>query len=188
MNKKSIFVLIGLFGLIGWAVYDNFLSKPSSNDIQQVKEATVVNGEMGLENGNKAPDFQLESLNGETIRLSDLEGKKVILNFWATWCPPCKAEMPHMQDFYDEQKDKNVELLSVNLTTAEKNVKDIETFVHEYELTFPIVLDQEGEIRDLYQAISIPTTYFIDSEGFIRKKVIGPMDKEMMYELVKSMN
>lgn len=188
MNKKSILVLIGLLGLIGWAIYDNFLSKPSSSDTRQVEETTVVNAEIGLEMGNKAPDFELESLSGEAVKLSDFEGKKLILNFWATWCPPCKAEMPHMQEFYVEQKEKNVEVLAVNLTTAEKSINDIETFVHDYELTFPVILDQDGEIGNMYQAISIPTTYIIDSDGIIQNKVIGPMDKEMMYELVRSMN
>ena len=77
--------------------------------------------EIGLQEGNKAPDFQLKTLNGTDVKLSELQGKKVILNFWATWCPPCKAEIPHMQDFYESSNKTEVEILAVNLTTSEKN-------------------------------------------------------------------
>lgn len=115
-----------------------------------------------------------------------MAGKKVILNFWATWCPPCKAEMPHMQEFYVDQKGNKVEILAVNLTTAEKDSNNIGKFVNDYGLTFPILLDSNGEIGETYQAFSIPTSYIIDTKGIIRKKIVGPMDKEMMSELINS--
>lgn len=105
MNKKSLFVLIGLFGLIGWAIYDNFFSEQVSNSdvqVEQKKEETVETDskdKTGLETGNKAPDFQLQTFTGEELSLSDLYGKKVVLNFWASWCPPCKAEMPICKTF-----------------------------------------------------------------------------------------
>ena len=117
-----------------------------------------------------------------------MKGKRLILNFWATWCPPCKAEMPHMQKFYQEQKGNNIEILAVNLTTGEKNPKDVAKFVKDYGLTFPILLDSSGEIGEAYQAFTIPTSYIIDSHGIIKKKIIGPMDKEMMTELIKSID
>ena len=197
MNKKSILVLIGLFGLIGWAIYDNFFSEQVSNSNIQVgqekeekeeKEDTDSNDKIGLETGNKAPDFQLQTFTGEELSLSGLQGKKVVLNFWASWCPPCKAEMPHMQNFYVRNQDQNVEILGVNMTTAEKNEMDIGMFIKDYGLTFPIVLDSKGDISILYQAISIPTTYFIDSDGYIQHKVMGPMDQEMLEELVHGMD
>lgn len=194
MNKKSLFVLIGLFGLIGWAIYDNFFSEQVSNSdvqVEQKKEETVETDskdKTGLETGNKAPDFQLQTFTGEELSLSDLYGKKVVLNFWASWCPPCKAEMPHMQNFYVRNQDQNVEILGVNMTTAEKNEMDIGMFIKDYGLTFPIVLDSKGDVSILYQAISIPTTYFIDSVGYIQHKVMGPMDQEMLEELVHGMD
>ena len=137
----------------------------------------------GIEEGNKAPDFQLQTVDGKEIKLSDLQGKKVIVNFWATWCPPCKAEMPHMQEFYLENSN-DVEILAVNLTTSEKNANDVGRFVEDYGLSFPILLDSDGSIGRIYQAFTIPTSYVIDTKGFIQKRIVGPMDQEMMSELI----
>lgn len=93
-----------------------------------------------------------------------------------------------MQNFYVRNQDQNVEILGVNMTTAEKNEMDIGMFIKDYGLTFPIVLDSKGDVSILYQAISIPTTYFIDSVGYIQHKVMGPMDQEMLEELVHGMD
>lgn len=190
MLKKNLFVVIGLSGLIGWGIYDYSNSSTETEKVEQKvdTEETVANNsnDMGLQEGDKAPDFELQTLDQKSIKLSNMVGKKVILNFWATWCPPCKAEMPHMQEFYDEQKGNGIEILAVNLTTAEKNADDIGVFVNDYGLTFPILLDSQGEIGQVYQAFSIPTSYIIDSKGIIRKKIVGPMDKEMMKELINS--
>lgn len=136
-----------------------------------------------LREGAEAPDFELNTLEGETVKLSDYRGKKVILNFWATWCPPCKAEMPHMQKFYEENKDKGVEILAVNLTNMDKGVEEVKTFVKENGLTFPIPLDEEGNAGTTYQAFTIPTSYILDENGVITKKIVGPMDENMMKEL-----
>lgn len=184
---KNLLVILGLAGLIGWAVYDTQFS----DDAKKAKEVQQVDTqiEVGIKEGNRAPDFRLNTLDGKELQLTDMVGKKVILNFWATWCPPCKAEMPHMQDFYEEQKDTNVEVIAVNLTTAEKNTADIGKFVEDYQLTFPIPLDEEGDIGGgTYQAYTIPTSYIIDANGIIRKKIVGPMDKEMMTELINSVD
>lgn len=136
-----------------------------------------------LREGAEAPDFELTTLDGKTVKLSDYRGKKVILNFWATWCPPCKAEMPHMQNFYEENKDQNVEILAVNLTNMDKGRDAIDAFVKEYGLTFPIPLDEEGDAGTTYQAFTIPTSYILDEKGVITKKIVGPMDENMMKDL-----
>ena len=142
----------------------------------------------GVEIGKTAPDFELVTLKGESVKLSDYKGKKVILNFWATWCPPCKAEMPHMQKFYEENKENGIEILAVNLTDIDSGKESIESFVKEYELTFEIPLDQEGVIGRQYQAFTIPTSYLIDTNGVISNKIVGPMDEEMMKSLTEEMN
>lgn len=191
MNKKNLMIVIALIGLIGWGIYDTSLS--SSNKTEKGSEVeetatTSKNLEIGLQEGNKAPNFGLKTLDGQEVKLSDMVGKKVILNFWATWCPPCKAEMPHMQEFYEEQKNNQVTILAVNLTTSEKSSDNIGSFVKDYGLTFPIVLDSEGQVGQTYQAVTIPTSYIIDTKGVIRKKIVGPMDKEMMTELLQSVD
>lgn len=187
--KKNVLVMVGLAGLLGWGIYDFIASSNETEEIKQEEKAAVVSDgqvAIGIQEGNKAPDFQLQTVNGELMKLSDLEGKKVILNFWATFCPPCKAEMPDMQKFYLEQQDHQVEIVAVNLTMGEMNPNDVEAFVNDYGLTFPVLLDLNGDIGQMYQTVTIPTSYLIDSQGIIRKKIVGPMDKEMMNELIES--
>lgn len=185
--KPNIIIMTLLVCMIGWAVYAQINKSTEQTEAVDVKLATSA--EVGLKKGNIAPDFELTTLEGKPVKLSDFKGKKVILNFWATWCPPCKAEMPHMQNFYEEQKNDNgdVEILAVNLSDSEKNNQVVKQFVKEYELTFPILLDTEG-VGDDYQAFTIPTSYVIDSNGIIKHKIVGPMSKEMMEKMVNSIN
>lgn len=129
----------------------------------------------GLEVGNIAPDFELKLLTGEATKLSDYRGKKVMLNFWATWCPPCKAEMPEMQQFYEATKDE-VATLGVNMDPH----ADVAGFVKNMGITFPILLDEKNEVNKDYQIISIPTTFFIDENGVITHKFIGAMTLDDM--------
>lgn len=136
---------------------------------------------VGLDSEEKAPAFSLQTLTGETVALEDYRGKKILLNFWATWCPPCKEEMPDMQKFYEEYKDADFIILAVNVTTTEKNIENITSFVQDYQLTFPIILDEKGEVAHQYELLSYPTSYFIDSDGIIRNKIVGTLSKEVMY-------
>jgi peroxiredoxin len=140
-----------------------------------------------VKEGKAAPDFELTNLEGETVKLSDYQGKKVILNLWATWCPPCQAEMPHMQNFYEKNKDNGIEILAVNLTSMDNGRATIKQFVDDFGLTFQIPLDEDGSIGRQYQAVSIPTSYMIDTKGVISKKIVGPMDETMMENLTKAM-
>jgi peroxiredoxin len=150
--------------------------------------STIKAEKIGLEEGNIAPDFQLMMIDGTEIKLSNMRGKKVIVNFWATWCPPCKAEIPHMQDFYEARDNNKVELLAINLNSSEKNIQSVKEFVKERNLTFPVLLDHEGDIGSRFQAITIPTSYLIDSKGIVRKKIVGPMDKNMMNQLIENVD
>ncbi|MFZ7942279.1 MULTISPECIES: redoxin domain-containing protein [Bacillaceae] len=137
----------------------------------------------GLSIGAKAPDFELKTLTGETVKLSDLKGKKVMLNFWATWCGPCKAEMPEMEQFSKEIGDDTV-ILAVNIDPQ----LDVQSFVDEYKITFPILLDSEDKVNGIYQIMSIPTTYFIDSKGLIKNKYVGTMSLDIMKDFTKKLN
>lgn len=165
-------------------------------------ETTSLGKEMderkiGLSNGDTPPDFTLTSLDGENVTLSELRGKKVVLNFWATWCPPCKAEMPHMQNYYEQYAKKdNVEIIAVNLTseerdvTADAKIDSVMTFRDSFDLTFPILLDQDpkNSIGIAYQILTIPTTYFIDSNGYIQRAIKGPMNVEMLKKYVDALD
>ncbi|MBU8917308.1 TlpA family protein disulfide reductase [Bacillus sp. FJAT-29953] len=132
--------------------------------------------------GAKAPDFELKTLAGETVKISDLKGKKVMLNFWATWCPPCKAEMPDMEQLHKEAGD-DITILAVNIDPQ----LDVQGFVNEYKITFPILLDAEDAVNEKYQVLSIPSTYFIDSKGVIQNKFVGSMKLEEMKEFTSKL-
>lgn len=170
------------------AVKNNMADSKALDNMALGSDVDFLPTAEGLAKGEKAPDFQLTTLDGEEVALSDYEGQKVLLNFWATWCPPCRAEMPHMQTYYEEQaEDKNVVILAVNLTTKDKGLGKIEEFVEEFALEFPIPMDVEGDVGSTYQAVSIPTSYMIDTKGRIQNKVVGPMDESMMEQLVEEM-
>ncbi|MDQ0197922.1 peroxiredoxin family protein [Neobacillus ginsengisoli] len=182
--------IVLLIGLLGWAIFDqnskinteSHIEKPSISAISKDAE------KLGIQKGNMAPDFKLTTINGDDAKLSNYKGKKVILNFWATWCPPCKAEMPNIEEYYKENKDKNVIVLAVNLTTAEKNKDNIQQFIKDHGLTFPVLLDEKGNAGNLYQAFTIPTSYFIDIKGIVQQKIVGPMSKETIETLVSKIN
>jgi peroxiredoxin len=135
---------------------------------------------VGIEPGNKAPDFTLTDIEGKSVSLSDYKGKKVFLNFWASWCPPCKAEMPDMQELYEEKAIGDFEILAVNMTFIEKNKGDELDFVKDNGLTFPIPLDVKGQVMGEYEIMAYPTSFFIDSDGIIRSRVMGAVDKDFI--------
>lgn len=123
--------------------------------------------------GDMAPNFVLKQVNGDqTFELHKLRGKGVMLNFWATYCDPCKEEMPYMEQLYPEYKEKGIEILAVSLDTTELVVKN---FIDDYDLTFPVVHDKRGDVMDLYKIGPIPTTYFINPEGEVVRVVKGPL-------------
>lgn len=144
--------------------------------------------DIDIEKNKRAPDFELLNLSGEKVRLSDYRGKKVFLNFWATWCGPCEIEMPHMESFYKRNKDlENVEIIAVNMTKSEANVENVREFADNYGLTFPVLLDNKGEIEDLYKIISYPSTYLINEDGILISGFIGSVNnEEKVKELVDS--
>ena len=118
-----------------------------------------------------APDFALKDLQGNLVVLKDLRGRVVFLNFWATWCPPCRVEMPSMERLYQELKDRGFVMLAVDM---QENEKLVEAFISSLSLSFPALLDLDGDISFLYGIRGLPTTYIIDREGKIIGKAVGP--------------
>jgi thiol-disulfide isomerase/thioredoxin len=149
--------------------------------ISAAPPGTTTEGDIPApQKGFLAPDFQLETFGHETYRLSDLRGKPVLINFWASWCPPCRSEMPAIQKVYDEYRDQGFEVLAVN-STHQDNLGDAITFAQIRRLTFPILLDRDGSVGRQYEIRSLPTTFFVDSEGIIQDVVIGgPMAEALL--------
>ena len=125
--------------------------------------------------GMTAPNFSLPDLQGKTQRLTDYRGKVVFLNFWATWCKPCKEEMPSMQVLWDNLKNQDFMMLAVSMDRV-TTTKDIPSFVETLKLSFPILTDSWGQTDKRYKLMGVPETYIIDQNGVLREKVIGPRD------------
>lgn len=185
--KKNIGIFIVLALVV--TMLGTYIKKEidRSNAInEQAKGYEVALGEqVGLKKDQLAPDFTLTNLQGEEVTLSDLRGKRVVLNFWATWCPPCEAEMPHMQQYYEKYgQEDNVEIVGVNLTYAKEKVERVEQFIKSYDITFPILLEKDETVASQYEILTIPSTYMIDRDGKIQKKIIGPLDLESLRDNV----
>ena len=129
-------------------------------------------------------DFTLEDLQGNKVTLSDLKGKKVYINFWATWCHPCKEEMPDIEKLYQETKDSDLVILTVNAGEDKKTVQD---FMTKNNYNFTVLLDVKGEVSQLYQVTGIPTSYFIDSKGYLGNGATGAIPLESMKENVNKL-
>jgi cytochrome c biogenesis protein CcmG, thiol:disulfide interchange protein DsbE len=130
--------------------------------------------------GYLAPDFSLATPTGKKINLYGLRGQAVLVNIWATWCPPCRAEMPIIEQYYIQYKDQGLIVLGVN-STVQDNPLEIVPFVNEYNLTFPILLDETGQLGPKYDLHSLPTSFFINRDSTIAEVVIGgPMSGALL--------
>jgi len=134
--------------------------------------------------GDPAYDFQLTDLNGEVIRLSNLRGKKVMLNFWATWCGPCRMEIPHMVELYDEQGNAEFEILAVNVNEAPDKVR---AFVQQNDMHFPVPLDTKGSVAGSYYVRAIPTSLFIDEQGIIVAVHVGTLTEQTLQGYIQQL-
>lgn len=130
--------------------------------------------------GFLAPDFGLPNSQGEIVRLSSLRGQPVIINLWASWCTPCRAEMPAIQKVYEQYKDQGLVVLGVNATNQD-NPQNAVQFVEDMGLTFPILFDMDGEVSQQYLLSALPTTFFVDGSGTIQEVVVGgPMAEALL--------
>ena len=182
--KKWIIITV-IAGMLGWAVFD-FIQSTLETSEQEGRTAQAQEEQLtvGLNIGDVAPDFELQTLDGEQVKLSDYRGNPVMINFWATWCPPCRAEMPDMEKFH---QDTDVVILAVNLTDSEARLVNVRNFVEDYELTFDVLLDTDVAVADLYAIQPIPTTYMVDPDGVISYRVFGAMNYELMVQEYEKM-
>lgn len=168
MKRRFFYRLAVLVILIGALV---FALIANSNQDKEIYRA-----------GDEAPDFEMKQINKhnelESIRLSELRGKGVMLNFWGTFCPPCEAEMPYMESLYPEYKDE-IEIVAVSLDNSELV---IDRFIDKHDLSFPVTHDTSNDVLDLYKVKPLPTTFFIDKDGVIVEKVEGGLTLERLQD------
>jgi peroxiredoxin len=127
-----------------------------------------------LETGRPAPNFTFPGLDGNMVSLSNYRGHVVLVNVWATWCPPCVDEMPSMERLYKELKGENFEILAVSIDSL--GTKAVAPFMEKYNLSFPAIMDPDGTIKTLYQTTGVPESFIVNQEGILIKKIIGPRD------------
>ena len=133
--------------------------------------------------GKRAPDFQLNTLDGQSVSLSDLKGKPVLVNFWQIRCPPCAYEMPYLQQIYDEWQRNGLVLLAINIVESSSQAEE---FMQSQGLAFPVLLDSDGNIAQRYNIRYIPTTFFIDKDGIIKYIKVGPFRSKAEIESILS--
>lgn len=125
-----------------------------------------------------APAFSIKALNGKTITLDSLKGKVAVLNFWATWCPPCRAEIPDFVAFYNANSSKGLEILGISVDTA--TASQVPGFVRNNKIPYPVAMFTEKIVRDYGPIDSIPTTFIVDKNGRVRHAEVGIVDKETL--------
>lgn len=170
-------VIAAIIGVIWWLeARDDAPASPTGERYGpvQMPAALATEGlDIAAKEGTLAPDFLLENMDDSEFRLSDLRGLPVVVNFWATWCKPCRQEMPRFVEAYDEHAGDGLVVVAVNMQEGKGIVRP---FAEDYGMDFPIAVDRDGEVGDRYRLLGLPTTYFIDREGVIRSVYTGPFE------------
>jgi cytochrome c biogenesis protein CcmG/thiol:disulfide interchange protein DsbE len=173
-DRFTVFSLLVLVFCAGWIWFSRV----------QPGNAALQNNPAPRE-GFLAPGFTLESHSGEKFDLEDQKGKVLLINFWTTWCPPCRAEMPAIQRVYTDYQDEGLVVIGINATDQDE-LTSVKSFITENQLTFPILLDNDGEISRKYNLHSLPTSFFVDQNGIIQDVVIGgPMAEALLRSRVE---
>jgi peroxiredoxin len=133
----------------------------------------------GINEGKQARDFELEAMDGGSVSLSDYEGKVVLVNFWATWCPPCRAEMPSFEAAYQAHNEDGFVVLGVNV---EESRGAVEPFVAEMGVTFPVLLDEKGRVANEYRTLGLPISLLVDRTGVIFARHVGFLSDDQLQE------
>ena len=165
-------LITGIVLLVGAVLAMESLRAEDASVDSSVVSLTGVVGGVTPRIGELAPDFVLEATDGTSVSLADLRGRPVFVNFWATWCPPCRAEMPDISQVAEENRDSGMIVLGVNL---QEDREPVVRYAQTLGLTFPLLLDRCGAVATRYNVTGLPTSYFIDREGRIRDRNVGPL-------------
>ena len=182
-NKKTLIILILVFVVLLGGAYILYSQLGQSQAPDQLSVQQQENNESGTEKQDSqktlAPDFMVYDAEGNEVKLHDFIGKPIVLNFWASWCGPCQMEMPDFHEKYLELGD-SINFLMVNMTTGRETLESAKNFIAEKEYTFPVFYDTKSDAAVTYGAYSLPTTYFIDAEGYAIAQATGAIDGETL--------
>ncbi len=185
--KKFGGIILIISGLVMF--YNGFTNNINASKMENQKKIDSSQGTTTEEEKIEAIDFALYDQYGNEHKLSDYRGKTVFLNFWATWCPPCRSEMPYIEELYKEYNKNNDDVVILGVASpnlgSEGSQEDIEKFLKEEGYTFPVVFDEGGSQIYQYGISSFPSTFIIDKDGYITKYVPGAMNKETMKNLIE---
>lgn len=170
MRWSAVFLFATIF--VGGAMV--WLGQVDESDLENIAAPQA---------GAVAPAFELIDLDGQLHTLDEFKGRPLVLNFWATWCPPCRAEMPALQKVYDDYKDEGLVIIAINV---QENPAVIQTFIEDYGLTFPVLLDTTAATSRAYEQEAFPSTYFIDRDGRVADTAFGgPMSEAFIESMVR---
>ena len=166
---------------MGAAVYFSIGNWPAATPSSVESDSGLIPGPIG----EQAPGFSLKTLDGGRMSLADFKGQPVLINFWASWCVPCRLETPELIRAYRAHQSEGLVILGVNLT-SEDAMPDITSFVAEFGVPYPVLLDETGEVSQTYRMRGLPTSVFVDPEGVITEVYIGGMTHETIEQLLES--
>ncbi len=181
-NKITLLIIIFVFILLigGSYVLYNYLSPNLSSDKITTNEESQKENDASKQEKESAPDFTVYDKNNKEVNLSDFRGKPTIVNFWASWCGPCKMEMPDFEEKY-RALGNEINFLMVNMTDGSREtVKIASNFIKKEDYTFPVYFDTKSDAAIAYSVYSLPTTYFIDSDGYVVAQSTGAINSETL--------
>lgn len=182
MNKIwKVIILVLVVGIMTGDLILDFRTQAQAQP-QDTETADLLGLSVGIAVGELAPDFTGTTVDGQTITLSDLKGKLVLLNVFASWCGPCRIEAPHLVEVYNTIDRDKFEFIGLNL---QETPEAVEFFKDEFFIDYPLVLNEGGELTDIYRPIGLPTTWFIDRDGVIRFTFSGAITKEALQAILE---
>lgn len=193
MKRAGVFFLtLFVLGGIGYILTLKEESRVATSP--QTSKPTSASDEAGrpasderVQEGMQAPDFELPTLDGRTIKLSALRGRPVLVTFWNTWSPTCADELPALVSFYQTGRPPELEILAVNVTKSESSIDDVKAVAKKHAIPFPVLLDAEVKAQEAYQAVIIPSSFLVDKSGMIHHVFMEPITVEALQKEMQSL-